>query len=387
MFFGSFAIANTPQHRQRVRVLEGSEQHTIPSMSPPAEPAVTIVVHTPTSLDARIPSLLDFLRSGDGSLPLSRHPAWLRVLRAALGHEVYAIEALQGGITQGYLPLASLSSFLFGRFLISLPYLNTSGVSASQPEVQTRLIDRAVQLADELDVRYLELRHEAAKDHPALTFSNRSKVHMRLPLPPKYDLLWSRFDPKVRNQIRKGQRQQFQIAWGGSELLTPFYTVLCANMRDLGSPVYGQALFHEALQAFPERAELCVVFDGCQPVASALLLHGWGITEVPTASALRSYNSSCVNMWMYSELLARAISRGQSEFDFGRSTVDSNTYRFKKQWRAQPQPAAWQYYLRSGQVSDMRPENPRYQLFIQLWRRMPVALTRVLGPAIVRGIP
>ena len=45
------------------------------------------------------------------------------------------------------------------------------------------LIDRAVALADRLDVRYLELRHEQPIEHPALTDRMTSKVHMRLPLP------------------------------------------------------------------------------------------------------------------------------------------------------------------------------------------------------------
>jgi hypothetical protein len=92
-------------------------------------------------------------------------------------------------------------------------------------------------------------------------------------------------------------------------------------------------------------------------------------------------------MLMYWELLRRAIERGQTTFDFGRSSVDGNTYRFKKQWGACPEPAVWQYYLRSGNVGDMRPDNRRYATFIKLWQRLPVGLSRLIGPAIVRGIP
>jgi hypothetical protein len=90
---------------------------------------------------------------------------------------------------------------------------------------------------------------------------------------------------------------------------------------------------------------------------------------------------------MYWHLLQRAVQRRQEVFDFGRSTVDGNTYRFKKQWGAQPEPAVWQYYLRCGSIADMRPDNPRYERAIRLWQRLPVALTSLIGPAIVRGIP
>jgi len=122
-------------------------------------------------------------------------------------------------------------------------------------------------------------------------------------------------------------------------------------------------------------------------VAGALLLHGWGVTEVPTASALKEYNASNVNMLMYHRLLCRAVERGQRVFDFGRSTTEGSTFKFKKQWGAAPHPAAWQYCVLEGEVSEMRPDNPRYQRAIRLWQKLPVALTRRVGPFIVRGIP
>ena len=53
-------------------------------------------------------------------------------------------------------------------------------------------------------------------------------------------------------------------------------------------------------------------------------------------------------MLMYWHLLERAVERGQGTFDFGRSSPESNTYQFKKQWGAVPAPAEWQYYVRSG---------------------------------------
>jgi FemAB-related protein (PEP-CTERM system-associated) len=214
-----------------------------------------------------------------------------------------------------------------------------------------------------------------------------SKVHMRLQLPTTGELLWKGFDPKVRNQVRKGEKGNFTVAWGGAELLDGFHDVLCENMRDLGSPVYGKGLFSAILSTFQGAAEICLVRDGATPVAAALLLHGWGITEVPTASSLKGYNPSNVNMLMYHHLLRRAVERGQRVFDFGRSTTDASTFRFKKQWGAAPHPATWQYCVLRGSVGDMRPDNPRYDRAIRLWKRLPVGLTRRLGPLLVRGIP
>jgi len=90
---------------------------------------------------------------------------------------------------------------------------------------------------------------------------------------------------------------------------------------------------------------------------------------------------------MYSKLLERAIDLQSREFDFGRSSVGSGTYKFKEQWGALPHAAVWQYYVRKGDPADMRPDSANKQILIRQWQKLPVALTRWIGPAIVRGIP
>ena len=158
-------------------------------------------------------------------------------------------------------------------------------------------------------------------------------------------------------------------------------------MRDLGTPTFGRGLFAAILREFAGAAELCVLRDADRPIAGALMLNGQGVAEVPSASSLKEYNPTCANMLLYWNLLERSAERRLELFDFGRSSVDSPTFRFKKQWGATPSPAEWQYFLREGTPGDMRKDNPKYRRFIAVWRRMPVGLTRWLGPVIVRGIP
>ncbi|MCI0641942.1 MAG: FemAB family PEP-CTERM system-associated protein [Gemmataceae bacterium] len=337
-------------------------------------------------MEKRIPEWETFLLKAEET-PLSMHPGWLKVLRRGLGHEPYCLEATEGDSIRGILPLAFVHSWLFGRFLVSLPYLNYGGPIADDAEVSTLLVDEAVALADKLNVRYLELRDTKALDHPALPNQLTTKVHMRLPLADSSDAMWKKLDAKVRNQVRKGQKSDLQVAWGGWDLLPEFYAVFARNMRDLGTPVYGKKLFASIFETFPERAEFCVVRQGKQPVAAALLLHGWNVTEVPSASSLRQFNNTNANMLMYWHLLQRSIERKQRVFDFGRSSADGPTYRFKKQWGALPSPAVWQYYLRKGDINAMRPDNGKFGTMIRLWKRLPVFLTRWIGPRLVRGIP
>ena len=341
---------------------------------------------TRSDIAGRLPQWEAFVDRLGQQSPSCR-PKWLEVFARELKHEPYCLEARRGERSVGLLPLEYIRSLRFGRFLVGVPYLNTGGVMAEDEAAGLALIDGAVELADRLDVKYLELRHEQPLEHPALGHKLTSKVHMRLALPDTSDELWDSFKPKVRNQIRKGQKNDLSIHWGAGELLSEFYCVFAQNMRDLGTPVFGRGLFGGILSQFPDQAELCIIRFQNRPIAGAVLVHGPGMTEVPSASSLRRYNRINANMLMYWHLLCRAIARHQQTFDFGRSTVDSNTYRFKKQWGARPVPAVWQYYVRRGTIGAMRPENRRYRLMIRVWQRLPVPLTRLIGPPIVRGIP
>jgi FemAB-related protein (PEP-CTERM system-associated) len=361
-------------------------------------PNVEVVERAEPALERAVRS---FLYQADGVR--GRHNAcgehdtqWLNVLRAGLGHRTFMLIARcpQSRAMIGYLPLAMVSSRLFGRFLVSLPYLNRAGVVAIEPEARDRLIEAAVELAVKFDVQYLELRHDGKGiDHPKLFVKKADKVRMVLQLPDTAALLWDALPSKVRNQIRKGDKSELNLRFGGHDELDAFYQVFAVNMRDLGTPVYPRKLFACILDELAPRAEIALVEHQGQPAAAALLIHDPpteghpATTSVPSASSLRRLNHTNANMWMYHRLLDRAIQRGSRLFDFGRSSEQSGTFAFKKQWGAEPVPTTWQYHLRRGDLGKMRPDDPRNQRRIAAWKKLPVWVTKLIGPRIVRGIP
>ena len=313
---------------------------------------------------------------------------WGNVFARGLRHRPYYLWATQKGRMAGVLPVMLIRGPIFGRFLVSQPYLNTGGVLADRPEIETDLIDAAVTLADELDVKHLELRHECRVVHSGLNAECTEKVHMRLQLPGTAEELWDGFKAKHRNQIRKPlKNESLSVHFGGMERLNEFYSIFCRNMRDLGTPPFSKQLFAAMLAEFGDQAEICSVCLDGRPVASGFLLHGPGVTLIPSASSLRTYNHTNCNVLMYWHALSRAIERGQQLFDFGRSTPQAGTWRFKKNWGAREVPAVWQYCLRHGEASDMRPDSGRYDQVIRIWQKLPVWATRLIGPSIVRGIP
>ena len=310
---------------------------------------------------------------------------WRRVIEESFGQTTYYLAAKVDGRVCGLLPLVLIKSWLFGRSLVSMPFFNDGGIVADGPEVEAALLKRAKEIAAETGAGHVELRQSAKKSWglPVKTH----KVAMRLALPPSADLLWEAFPGKLRSQIRRPIKAGMTVCWGGLDQVDPFYRVFSINMRDLGTPVYGKNFFRNILRAFPSDRTICVVYHAGQPVAAAFLSRFGKTMEIPWASSLRQFGALSPNMLLYWSVLSEACNQGCARFDFGRSTPDEGTYRFKQQWGAEPQPLYWYYLQDAGRpLPDVSVKNAKYQLAIRLWQTLPVWFTQQVGPRIVRGI-
>lgn len=311
---------------------------------------------------------------------------WLNVVRRAFGHAVHPLWACDGQRVVGILPMVHMKSLLFGNFLSSLPFFNYGGVLARNDEAGRALVAAGTELVRSSGAEYLELRN-VGRRIPGLPSRNH-KVSMRLDLSAGSEALWKGFKAKVRNQVRKAERSGLSADSGGIDLLDEFYDVFARNMRDLGTPVYSPKLFRAVLDEFPETSRVFLVRHGRTCVAGAVTVRFRGVFEVPWASSIRNYNSMCPNNLLYWTMIRHACEVGCRTFDFGRSTPGEGTYRFKKQWGAVPCDMHWQYWLGSGAaMPDISPDNPRYRMLVRTWQKLPVRLTRLIGPSIVRNIP
>jgi FemAB-related protein (PEP-CTERM system-associated) len=276
-------------------------------------------------------------------------------------------------------------SAIFGKSVVSLPYANYAGLIASDADAVSALVHAAEEEARAFGAAYVELRQ--IQSQTATLPTRTHKIGSRLPLPPSAEALWTQLDRKVRNQVRKAEKEGLQVAVGSLELVDEFYNVFTVNMRDLGTPVFPQALFREIVTRMPEAARVFVVRLGAKPIAAAIALTWRGITLVPWASSLREYRSLCANMLLYWSMLQWAITAGAHVFDFGRSTVDGGTHHFKRQWGATDFPLHWEYVLLGiNEPPDHGTSSPRVERFIELWKKLPLWLADALGPIVVRHV-
>jgi serine/alanine adding enzyme len=313
---------------------------------------------------------------------------WKDVIEASFRHKTYYLLAEdRANEIQGVLPLVHLKSILFGNFMVSLPYFNYGGICADNEGIFRQLLNEAAAIAAEQNAGHIEFRHTQETSN-GLTVKT-AKVCMSLAIPDNTDDLWNSFPSKLRSQIRKPSKEGLYTKIGSVEELDGFYDVFAVNMRDLGTPVYSKEFFRNILRVFPSSSWICTVYakDG-QPMASGFLVGFKERLEIPWASSLRCFNQLSPNMLLYWNALKFACEMGYRSFDFGRSTPGEGTYRFKEQWGAKPVQLYWHYWLRNGgPVPELNPKNPKYQIAIKIWQSLPVSLTRLIGPAIVRNLP
>ena len=311
---------------------------------------------------------------------------WKAVIEQSFGHQTRYLQAIDGKRIVGILPLVVMKSLLFGRFVVSLPYFNYGGILADHHDAEQALLDNARSLALDETATHLELRHRAP--HGLGLIPKRHKVTMLLELESDVERQWRAFDPKLRNQVRKAEKSGLKIQTGGEELLDSFYRIFARNMRDLGTPVYGKEFFQATLTNFPTSTRIFVCHLQEQPVAAGLIVTFKDTVEMPWAASLREYRHLCGNMLVYWEAIKFSIMQGSRTFDFGRSTPDGGTFKFKEQWGSRPVPLTWEYWtVNPGQLPEMSPSNSKYQWPIQIWKRLPMPVANRVGPLIARAIP
>lgn len=211
---------------------------------------------------------------------------------------------------------------------------------------------------------------------------------MLLDLPDSSDELMKSFKSKLRSQIRRPTKEGLVVKNGGVELIADFYSVFCVNMRDLGSPVHSRILIETVMEVFAETASIVIVSKDDTPIACSLIVGFKDILENPWASSLRDFSRLSPNMLLYWTMLAYACDNGYRQFDFGRSTPGEGTYKFKKQWGAEPHPLHWHTVFLNGKLAPgaTAAEKDKFSKAIQYWQKLPVPATRLLGPMVRKHI-
>jgi FemAB-related protein (PEP-CTERM system-associated) len=328
---------------------------------------------------------------------VSSHPAatayhqyaWVEAVKKAYGHDCASLIAKDknSGRVVGIYPSVLMKIPFSGKQICALPYCDLGYGLADDESTLSSMQDILMGKVSQGIADKLEVRGTAEDCDDTEKFSNK-KVRMLLSLPESSESLMAGFKSKLRSQIRKAEKNGLTTELGASEsLLEHFYTVYATNMRDLGSPVHAKKWFREIVSAYQNKCLISVVYEGSTPIGGGLIIKCGNTASIPWASTLREYNKLAPNMLLYWSLLEHCADSGVEMFDFGRSTFEEGTYKFKKQWGAKPQLLDWRKFDANGELLQKNETTPNSASALRttaenIWRKLPLKMTITIGSTI-----
>ncbi|MBX3423905.1 MAG: FemAB family PEP-CTERM system-associated protein [Pirellulaceae bacterium] len=311
--------------------------------------------------------------------------SWQMVIQRALGYQPSYLLAEQSGAVVGICPLFVLRTRLFGTFAVSLPFLNYGGIVGDSIQIQQALLDQASDIGRQADCRYIELRqrYPLQLDLPR----DERKVGSFLSLEGGTEQVFKRLHQNVRNKVRKAEKNEV-IVQSGPECLKDFYAVYSRNLRDLGTPVISPRFFAEIQRAFPDTCRVYRAVRHGHTIAAKFVVFDANTCYFVWSASIRDQLQYAPVQLMNWRAIEDAIGVGCQTVDFGRSTRGSSHEEFKKFWGVQAETLPWCYKLLSQtEMPGLAKENPKFSLAIEGWKRLPLPISRLLGPPLARLLP
>ena len=308
---------------------------------------------------------------------------WRRLMCDTLGFRDRYLIARRLGAVVGVLPMVEVRHLLFGSSFTSLPFCAYGGPLSIDADAQRALIDAAVAMARQHGVARVELRCLSPLD----AASPRQSLYstFRAPIAPGLDDLKG-IPQKRRNVVRRaislGLRADVRRD------ADRFFELYAENARAHGTPALARRFFHALLAAFPADCDVLFVTDAQGRDLSAILnFYHRGEVLAYFAGEVAAARETNANDFKYWSLMRHAVSRGCTQFDFGRSKADTGSFQFKRLWGFTPHQLHYEYpYLPSGAVPQNNPNNPKFQLAMRVWQRLPRAIVDRVGPPLAQGL-
>ncbi|HQQ06959.1 MAG TPA: GNAT family N-acetyltransferase [Candidatus Omnitrophota bacterium] len=311
--------------------------------------------------------------------------AWRKIAVRNYGAVDRSIVCMDGDRIAGLVPLLRVQRFGGGNYLTSGIFGAYDGILADSAQVRDLLIDETVRIAGRDASSFAVIKDYAEGEYPGFV-TNHDYVTYVLDLTGGRDAAWKRLQCNTRNHVRKGQKTGVTCDIGTGKL-ADFLRIYAVNIRDLGTPFPGAGFFEDLIREFNDHAAIVTVSHGQKALGAGLLLDFKDTMYIPFSATLKAYREYCPGNVLFWEAIEYACSRGCGYFDFGRSSLNSGTAQFKKQWGASDRQLYYKYRMSEGKRQQtFNPNDPQYRACSALWRLLPVWAANRIGPALIRHI-
>jgi FemAB-related protein (PEP-CTERM system-associated) len=312
---------------------------------------------------------------------------WRSVVESVLEHRCFCLIARRDDRITGVFPISRVRNKIFGDCLVSLPLAMYGGICADDHDSYFRLLDAGTDLAKRFRVKYLEMRNRTEPFALPPSLPTRDLyLTFTQDLSPGPERLLAGLPRDTRYMVRKSMKAGLTFTEDFS--VDEFYEIYARSVHRLGTPVLSRSLFARLLREFPNQCRVFGVRKRDKPIAAVLCFYFRDLVMPYYGGALSEFYKDSPNNFMYWSLIVQSCQEGYRSFDFGRSKRGTGSFHFKSSWSMEVTPLPYRYRLvRAKEIPHLSPVDPKFQLPVALWKRLPFAWTKILGPKVIQRIP
>ncbi len=329
---------------------------------------------------------IDYLHEDDDA-DICHHPAWGKILVETFNIDSVLVVHRGDGRIDGGVPLAIFDQMFTGKAMISMPYLNYGGLLGGSDAVRGDIVGACREILASSGAKYMEFRHVGRSIGRLANQTKEHRVTFRMDVGRPADEILRGLRRQTRTRIRKIERSGM-TSYYGQDRLDHFYKLFSVAMREHGTPVMPQRFFESVLEHLADHAKFMIAYKDNRPVGGKLVLMFKDRVTMVWGCYPHRYRDYLANYFLTWELIKKLADSPIRWLDFGRSPRKGGGFTYKSNWQPEFTPLYNDYLLSDqNEIPLLKPENPKFRLAINTWKRLPVWVTRQIGPRLAKYFP
>ncbi len=329
---------------------------------------------------------IEYLQSDDDA-DICHHPAWGRILHETFNLDSVLIIHRSDGRIDGGVPVVIFDQMLTGKAMISMPYMNYGGLLGRTEATRNDLVGACREILASSRANYMEFRHVGRGIGPLAHRTRENRVTFRMDVDRPADEILAGLRRQTRTRIRKVERSGM-TSYYGQDRLDHFYALFSIAMHEHGTPVMPRRFFEGVLKHLSDHANFMIAYVNDRPVGGKLVLTFKDRVTMVWGCYPHRYRDYLANYFLTWELIKKLADSPIHWLDFGRSPRTGGGFTYKSNWQPEFIPLYTDYLLSEDyEIPLLKPENPKFRLAIKTWKRLPVWVTRRVGPRLAKYFP
>ena len=326
---------------------------------------------------------LSYLDS-DANANICHHPAWGSIFGETFGFDSILILHRTKDKIDGGLPLVSIDQHITGRALISMPFINYGGILGQNSETINDIVAVCRNIVKSGNYGFVELRHLKSGLDNLPDKSDQKRITFQLDINRPIDDILGGFKKQMRTRIRKSEKQGLTF-YQGQERIDDFYNLFAQGQKELGTPVLPKQYFISVFKHLSNHALMMIAYKNDVPIGGKLLIKYKDRVIMTRGCYPNGYKHLLANYYLTWILIQQLALGPYHILDFGRSAPGSGGHLYNSNWGPEEIPIYTDYIIgKPGSIPDLKPESSRYGYASRIWRKLPLPLTKLVGPKLSR---